>query len=50
MEHMAGKSAQDAPGQALAAKEPHILMLEKELEEIELRLAQMKKKLIDMKK
>ncbi len=43
-------SGQDAPGQALAAKEPHILMLEKELEEIELRLAQMKKKLIDMKK
>lgn len=50
MEHMAGKRAQDAPGQASAAKEPHILMLEKELEQIELHLAQMKKKLIDMKK
>ena len=47
MEHMAGKSA---PGQASLTNEQKISMLEDELEQAKLQLAQIKKKLEDMKK
>jgi predicted Fe-Mo cluster-binding NifX family protein len=50
MEHMAGKSAQDAPVQALITKEQKISILEDELEQANLQLVQIKKKLEDMKK
>ncbi len=49
MEHMAGKSAQDAAGQASITKEQKISMLEEELEQAKLQLAQIKKKVDDMK-
>ncbi len=48
---MAGMgSGQDAPGQASMTKEQKISMLEDELEQASLQLAQIKKKLEDMKK
>ena len=50
MEHMAGKSAQDAPGQASMTKEQKISMLEAELKQADLQLAQIKNKIEDMKK
>ena len=49
MEHIAGKSAQELPGQASITKEQKISMLEEELEQAKLQLAQIKKKVDDMK-
>jgi predicted Fe-Mo cluster-binding NifX family protein len=49
MEHIAGKSAQEVPGQASITKEQKISMLEEELEQAKLQLAQIKKKVDDMK-
>ena len=47
---MGGVSAKDAPGQSLTTKEQDISMLEEELKQTELQLAQIKKKIDVMKK
>ena len=49
-EQRAGVSTKDVPSQSSATKEQEISMLEDELEQTELQLAQMKKKLDVMKK
>lgn len=49
MEFMAGKSARDAPVRASITKEQNISILEDELEHAKLQLAQIKKKIEDIK-
>ncbi|MCG7849526.1 MAG: NifB/NifX family molybdenum-iron cluster-binding protein, partial [ANME-2 cluster archaeon] len=50
MEHVAGVSTKDVPGKSSTTKEQEISILEKELKQTELQLAQMKKKLDVLKK
>lgn len=50
MEHMAGVSKEDVPSQSSTRKEQDISLVEEELEQTKLQLAQMKKKLDDLKK